>query len=379
MQRQCPLCRHSEWTALYTAEELPLFQNVVFADRDDAKNTKRARIDLQECQNCQFVFNAAFDESQMNYDGRYQNEQGHSRYFGTYLDAVVAELQAKGFQNKRVIEIGCGKGAFISKLRQAGFTNTKGYDPAFEGNDPDIICDYYKGQSADEPADLIVLRHVLEHVAKPFDFLKTIAQANRSLGTIYIEVPDFQWIVRENAFWDIYNEHCNYFTSQTLSSLFALSECHPSFEDQYLSFFGDLSSLRPPGPRLPVKGETEEADKVCAEHIHRWKAILENHKHHCIVVWGAASKGVIFANLIDPHAEIVRVFVDINPKKQGMYIGGTGHKIISPVQLKEFRDSPMTIIVANKNYLDEIKQEVKELKPQILTLSMGGFQGVALA
>ena len=362
--QQCPLCNHSDLTSLYTSESLPLFQNVVFSNRDDAKNTKRAIINLQSCQHCQFVFNANFDETQMEYDGNYQNEQGLSQHFDAHLNTVVAKLLEKGYKDKKIVEIGCGKGAFINKLRQSGFTNVKGYDPAFEGDDQDIVCDYYRGQSSDKPADLIVLRHVLEHIAEPFGFLKTIADANHSHGTIYIEVPDFNWIVQEKAFWDIYNEHCNYFTPQTLSSMFASSECHFSFEGQYLSFFGELNRLISPILPLPPQFNIVPFTQSIAQ----WKAVLEDHKHRFVAIWGASSKGVIFANLVDPQAEIINYLVDINPKKQERYIGGTGHKIISPVQLKELNVLPMTIIVANKNYLEEIKKDVEELAPQILTL-----------
>jgi len=366
MQQQCPLCHHSDLTLLYMAERLPLFQNVVFSNQEDARRIKRVEVSLKKCQYCQFVFNDAFDESLMDYNSDYQNEQGHSRQFDLHLDAVVANLLERGYRNKRIVEIGCGKGTFINKLRQAGFTNIRGYDPAFEGNDPDIVCDYFTGQSADESADLIILRHVLEHIARPFDFLKTIVHANHSHGTIYIEVPDFQWIVREKAFWDIYNEHCNYFTPQVLSSMFASSDFHLSFEEQYLSFFGDLNSFQPPDMQK-TKETLHFPEQSIQDHINHWKALLENHRHRLIVVWGAASKGVIFANLLDPHAEIIKYLVDINPKKQGKYIGGSGHEIISPTQLKKFSESQLTIIVANKIYLDEIKKEVEKLDSQILT------------
>jgi hypothetical protein len=355
------------------AESLPLFQHVVFSSRDAAKNTKRVNVNLTLCKNCQFVFNAAFEESQLDYGADYQNEQGYSRRFDDHLKAVVTNLLEKGYRHKKIIEIGCGKGTFLNKCRQSGFTNIKGYDPAFEGNDPDIVCDYFKGQAADEPADLIVLRHVLEHIAKPFDFLKTIALANHSQGTIYIEVPDFQWIVREKAFEDIYNEHCNYFTPQTLSSMFLVSHCNHSFEGQYLSFFGELNSLQSPR----ASGQNADffvSQKVIQDRINDWKATLNNNKRRFIVVWGAGSKGIIFANLVDPHADIINYLVDINPKKQDKFIGGTGHEIIAPMKLKEVignikhHDGSVMIIVANKNYLEEIKKEVAEFNPQILTL-----------
>jgi hypothetical protein len=69
------------------------------------------------------------------------------------------------------------------------------------------------------------------------------------------------------------------------------------------------------------------------------------------VVWGAGSKGVTFLNATGAGEEIVAV-VDINPRKQGKYVAGTGQRIVAPTELAEIR--PDFVIIMNANYREEI-------------------------
>lgn len=136
------------------------------------------------------------------------------------------------------------------KLAELGYT-VHGYDPAYEGTDPRIVKEYYSrdtvAQQSFGKADLIILRHVLEHISHPLPFLLSIAEANDYQGLLYIEVPDFRWIVAKNAFYDVFFEHCNYFTLPALRCLFSdVLDAGTFFGDQYCYVIARLDSLRPP-------------------------------------------------------------------------------------------------------------------------------------
>ena len=47
--------------------------------------------------------------------------------------------------------------------------------------------------------------------------IKKISNTN---AYILIEVPDLNWIVKKQAFWDITYEHVNYFSQISLNKLF---------------------------------------------------------------------------------------------------------------------------------------------------------------
>ena len=74
------------------------------------------------------------------------------------------------------------------------------------------------------------------------------------------------------------------------------------------------------------------------------------------VVWGAGSKGATFLNNLKIRHQIKYV-VDINPRKQGKFVAGTGQKIVPPEFLTEYQ--PEIIIIMNPNYQSEISTQLK--------------------
>jgi hypothetical protein len=84
----------------------------------------------------------------------------------------------------------------------------------------------------------------------------------------------------------------------------------------------------------------------------------------CVAIWGAGSKGVTFLNTIKGGTRIRHV-IDINPRKQGMYVAGTGQQILPPERLIESHID--TLLVMNPLYRDEIQAQVTQigLSPEI--------------
>ena len=67
-------------------------------------------------------------------------------------------------------------------------------------------------------------------------------------------------------------------------------------------------------------------------------------------LWGASSKGVTFAQLVDPDGSQLAGAIDINQKKIGYFMPGTGLPIVSPSVLQDGD----TVIIMNPNYRAEI-------------------------
>ncbi|WP_415518964.1 MAG: class I SAM-dependent methyltransferase [Desulfovibrio aminophilus] len=355
----CPCCRHSLLLPLYAVESIPAFQNKVHDDPAEARAASTGRVDLVQCAKCGFVFNAAFDPGLMDYDPGYQNEQAHSPLFQGHLEAVAGLIMAEAPPPRRVVEIGCGKGFFLNMLREKGYSAI-GFDPASESDDPHIIRRYFGPDTNPEPRDLVVLRHTLEHVPAPVDFLHDIARANAFSGLIYIEVPCFQWIMEHGAFWDIFHEHCNYFTEQTLGGLFSQARIRRTFGGQYLSLTARIDSLKD----SPTPGTAPRIIPPFTARLERMKDFVRDHSG--LLVWGAGAKGAAFVNLTDPDRRHVAALVDINPKKQGRFVSGTGHPIIDPRSLENHRGR--LIVVTNSNYLDEIEAMTKNLENTLIPL-----------
>jgi SAM-dependent methyltransferase len=359
---KCKLCKSDNLSIIYTASDIPVFQNKVYKTVIEAENAMTGNVKLAMCQHCGFVFNTDFDHTMMNYDEQYQNEQAHSAYFQKYLGELINLLTEKKFHKKKIIEIGCGKGFFLEMLLESGF-DVVGFDPAYGGEKSYVIKDYYSDKYAYLDADLIILRHTLEHIQEPLQFLTAIADSARPDAKIFIEVPSFEWILNQNAFWDIFHEHCNYFTVQSIANLFQNSEQGLLFNDQYMYLIADLKDLR----KQVTPSEVQFPDLKASRLLELYKFYNEFVRNHPgLMVWGAGAKGVTFANLTDPERKYISNLVDISPEKQGRYIARAGHFIISPVQLTGNKAGE--ILVMNDNYYHEIENQIKETRIKLYTL-----------
>lgn len=330
---------------LYEQKALPLFQNRMYATEPEAIGCPKGDVRLVEDMNSGLVYNAAFQPERMVYDAAYQNEQGVSLQFQTHL-REVAKIVGRGLGRDRLIEVGCGKGFFLEMLAADGIDIT-GFDPTYEGSNPDIKRHYFDPDAGMHGKGLI-LRHVLEHIADPVAFLARLRDANNGGGRIYIEVPCFDWICRHRAWFDIFYEHANYFRLSDFHRMFGtVIESGHLFGDQYIYVVADLATLRPP--------RRDPADPVAFPADFTRTLFRPASSDGEIAIWGGASKGVIFALLNGRAGRPVRTVIDINPAKQGRHLAATGLRVQSPEEALPTLPRGSSIYVMNSNYLDEIR------------------------
>ena len=350
------MCRlMSNLKQLYTVENLPVLQNLVFKTSGLAKHCPKGNIRLVQDMNSGLIFNEMFDSKLVNYDAEYQNEQALSGTFRQHL-AHVSNVVRKYFQDDTLIEVGCGKGFFLEYLEQLGF-QINGIDPTYEGSNPNILKEYFSPETG-LSADGIILRHVLEHVEDPYDFLRNIQESNGGSGKIYIEVPCFEWICSNRAWFDIFYEHVNYFRLQDFVQMFEkVIDLGHLFGGQYIYVVADLSSLRKP---LREANDKFEFPSNFLSSVNYYSNLIgEVGQGECLsnsVVWGAASKGVIFTIFMQRAGVEIDYVVDINPAKHGKFLPITGLQVLSPEdKVIKSLSSFSKIMVMNNNYLSEIK------------------------
>ena len=337
---------------LYQLNGLPVLQNKMFSSAIDAENCITG--DMQLVQNLEtgLIYNKAFRPELVTYDEDYQNEQAVSISFQNHLDDVAALIK-ENFHDSTLIEVGCGKGYFLEHLQKLGFKIT-GLDPTYEGENKNIVKEFFTSETGIR-GEGIILRHVLEHVQNPVDFLFDISEANGNQGKIYIEVPCFDWICSKRAWFDIFYEHVNYFRLSDFKRIFEeIHSCGHVFGGQYIYVVADLASIRRPKYTNP---EGIDFPENFLSNIGFFQNLLEKSSKNS-VVWGGASKGVIFSLFMKKIGINIESIIDINPAKQGKYIACTGLKVSSPEIL---RNSPKNtnVIIMNGNYTLEIKELTK--------------------
>jgi SAM-dependent methyltransferase len=331
---------------LYCAKGLPVLQNTTFATREEAMASRQGTLCLVEDHETGLVRNAEFDPGKLVYDANYQNEQSCSASFQRHLQQVLSIID-KHFRGKELIEIGCGKGVFLEQLRGRGYA-AKGIDPAYEGNNPNVVKALFEPDLG-LSADAVVLRHVLEHIENPLAFLNDICRSNGEKGLIYIEVPCFDWICQNRSWFDVFYEHVNYFRLSDFQRMFGrILQAGRLFGEQYLYVVADLSSLQAIH-RDPAQEMHFPADFLASRD--RYRDLPPSPR----AIWGAASKGVIFAINLQKMGTSIDLAVDINPVKHGRFLPCSGVRVTSPEEAMRMLPVGSEIFVMNSNYLDEIK------------------------
>ncbi len=331
---------------LYEQPQLPVFQNRMYDTAADARACPTADIRLKEDEATGLVYNDAFRPELVVYDEHYQNEQAVSPLFQRHLEAV-AEIIGRRLGRERLVEVGCGKGFFLEMLLERGL-DVWGFDPTYEGINPRVVRQFFHPGMGLQYTG-VVLRHVIEHIRDPYQFLVGLRDANGGSGLVYLETPVFDWICDHRAWFDVFYEHVNYFRISDFHRMFGtVLESGTLFGGQYLYVVADLATLRPPrmDPADRVRFPTDFTRSLMAQSVGSGPA----------AIWGGASKGVIFALLKARQGQPVRTVLDLNPAKQRKYLPVTGLLVEAPEAGLARLPKGATIYVMNSNYLDEIKE-----------------------
>ena len=112
--------------------------------------------------------------------------------------------------------------------------------------------------------------------------------------------------------------------------------------------------------------------------VRRWRGYLRAMKGDGlrVVLWGGGSKAVAFLTALGLGDEIACA-VDINPRKAGTYLAGTGHQVVAPESLSAV--APDVVIVMNPVYTGEIRDELRRLglSPRLVPLDPDTPGGLA--
>lgn len=387
----CPNCHTGTARVFHRISGVPVNSCVLLQTAKEARDFPRGSIDLTFCENCGFVFNGAFEQGLVEYSQRYEATQGFSQTFRTFQTDLASRLISRyGLREKTLLEVGCGKGDFLSLLCDLGENTGIGFDPAYvpepqrakAKNRVQFVREFYSEKHSGHKADFLCCNMTLEHIPQPLDFMRMIRRSleTREHTPLFFMVPDATRILCDGAFEDIYYEHCSYFTPASLSMLlqcaaFTVLRVAHEYEGQYVTIEAT------PGVSSPVELSSHEKDRArLADYVARfperfaaqrdtWDRQLQGFSQSAqkVVLWGSGSKAVSFLTTSNIPSAIDYV-VDINPVRHGHFMPGTGQKIVSLAFLHDY--DPDVVILMNPIYRGEVAEALRtmNLSPQLLTI-----------
>ena len=400
----CSACGSNSIEPLFEAIHTPVLLCELWPDEAAAVECPRGDIRLGYCDACGLIENHAYEAELVHYSDAYENSLEGSPLFQEYQGTLAQEIiDRHGLHGKRVMEVGCGNGSFLLKLCEQNGNTGLGFDPSYPSELPTSRLGgsvqfhrSYFGPGEEHPTvDLVVSRQVLEHIPEPRPFLSDVLKAGLAPGgdsAIVLEVPNTEATLRNLALWEVTYEHCTYFTRGSLARLLAscgfdVIHSEQTYADQFITLDArptaavtgeilaeteDLASLR----KLALNFAANYSDHLLhwTQKLRSWAADGLN-----VALWGSGTRGISFLNLADKDRSIHTV-IDVNPRKHGKHLPGTGQMIVGPDALKPGEHEPDVVLVVNPIYRAEIARDLRKrgLSASVQTLEVDAPKGTTL-
>ena len=263
-------------------------------------------------------------------------------------------------KGKKVIEIGCGRGEYLSLMQELDI-EAYGLEHSAESVEQCIRNGLKVSKGFIESStyrldyalfDAFFILNFLEHLPDPNSTLRGIYHNLIGDAVGLVEVPNFDMILQNKLFSEFIGDHLFYFTRDTLSTTLSLNgfeiiDCHEVWHDYIISAMvkkrGRLDISHFNKHQAQLKNEVEE-------YLRRF----DNKK---VAAWGAGHQALTVISLVKLAGKI-RYIVDSAPFKQGKYTPATHIPIVSPDALDS--DPVDAIIVMAASYSDEIAQIIRQ-------------------
>jgi 2-polyprenyl-3-methyl-5-hydroxy-6-metoxy-1,4-benzoquinol methylase len=327
-----------------------------FPDKAEVESEKGADISVCQCSSCGLV---QLSNAPVSYykevirSAAVSDEMTEFRYhqFENWLESY-------DLVGKKVIEIGCGSGEYmtimnkfdvdvfgleqraesVEKGRKEGLTVQQGFIEDIVPNNGSF--------------DAFYMLNFLEHLPEPNKSLKKIAACLNEGAIGLVEVPNFDMILRQKLFSEFISDHLFYFTKESLiftlqRNGFEVLECQETWHEYSLS-----AVVRKREP-ISLTIFDQQRTQITAE-LNRY---IDQFNESAVAIWGAGHQALAVISLADIGSRI-RYVVDSAPFKQNKYTPASHIPIVPPTTLVS--DPVESVIVMAASYSDEVAKLISQ-------------------
>ncbi len=355
---KCRVCGHKFFEApLLRYRNMPRAAQFL-PDKDALLGDKGVDLEVYQCSGCGLV---QLNSDPVPYYKEVIRAAGFSEEMKNFRKKQFAGfVQKYSLKKKKVSEIGCGRGEYLSIMQQFdveayGLEYSQASVAHCLKNGLKVSKGFLKSSTARlkyGPFDAFFILNFLEHLPDPNSILGGIYNnlTNEAIGLI--EVPNFDMILRNRLFSEFMSDHLFYFTKETLNRTlewngFEIIDCKQVWHEYIIS--------------LVVK----KREKLDLSHFYKHEAQLKNEikryirrfKDKKVAIWGAGHQALAIISLMNLSGKI-RYVVDSATFKQSKFTLATHIPIVSPETLS--KDRVDAVIVMAASYSDEIARIIRQ-------------------
>ena len=374
----CRLCGATDFMPLLDFPDMPVLAEPVPAGTEVAAGPLTA----VACRRCGYVFlrEAIGGGIYSDYTYTPQISGDVVDYLRQFVRRTVAGLGlGPGSQG---LEIGSGDGSLCREFNAAGVAFT-GVEPSRilsgisrERNGVETHHAFMDAALARRLGcrfDLVVVRHVLEHIHDFPAFFEAIGLCLKPAGTLVVEVPYLGEIIRQRQFYAFFFEHLSYFSAQSLARLFA----NHGFHIRQAEFVHpEGGSILVQAARSPAAAPADPVDcgpaglvalrEAFAAFRGRFAELVRQEGR--IAAYGAGQRGVTLLNLLGATPAQVAAIYDENTVYHGLCTPRSGIPVRPPAEMAR-PGAPETVLILASSYDRQIRAKYREAGRRFVSLS----------
>lgn len=282
------------------------------------------------------------------------------------VQQLDAWLRDTGLKDRRILEIGSGKGEYLQLFKEAGAHRVSGLEHGQSAVDQaraqglDVRQGYLdEGFSSPwaQAFDGFAIFSFMEHWPDLSGSLQRLHSLLTDDAYGLVEVPNFQFVLENHLYSEFTPDHIFYFDQNTFTTVL---EMNGFTVDRMDSIWHDYILSARVSRRRPLNGSGFSRQQ--ARVVGQVRAFADRFQPHEVVVWGAGHQALAVLSMAELGHRISHV-IDSADFKQGKYTPGSRLLIKAPSSLVE--DAPQAVLIMAAGYSDEVRDTLQRDFPKV--------------
>lgn len=366
----CPICQSNDYKTANIGSSI--VSGYVCSSKEDSLNQPIFEVQLNLCTSCSTLFQTKYQNAEsilnimyMQHEATIRSSAHYSAYYENFANNIVESLSSTD-GNAKILEVGCNDGLLLGLIGSRCKATLYGVEPSVKFKDiwkersiigtNDFFGSEIAGRMKEQGGtmDVVIARHVLEHIANPHDFFEGLRVISDKETKIFIEVPYLTSLFQLGRFENVSYSHLVHYS---VKSMIALARQYDFLVADYNLCDIDGGSivfqLRRSGAENIVNVECPQSEcemeslfeqfiidfEESKAHLRKY---IHEHNREILIGFGAGAKGQFLIHLYGLQTSISAV-IDETPGYSGMLIPGTS----VPIAGLDYLDKLLAATVVN--------------------------------